>query len=247
MVKLRDDERLDYLIQNKLDIIQSPTVFSFSLDAVLLGHFVNIPIQKGRILDLCTGTGAVALLLSNRSKAKITGIEIQERLCDMAERSVKVNQKEEQITIIQGDIKAAPTLVGQREYDVVTCNPPYFSSKNVQDYNYNEHFAIARHEIYCSLEDVIRTSSQLLKQGGKAAFVHRPNRLIDLLTLMRTFQLEPKRLQFVYPKEGKEANMILVEGTKDGKPDLHLLPPLFVYNDKNEYTESIQRIFYPND
>jgi tRNA1(Val) A37 N6-methylase TrmN6 len=244
MVELYENERLDYLLNEEIRIIQSPSVFSFSLDAVLLAKFAYMPIQKGHIVDLCTGNGVIPLLLSRRTKGKIIGIEIQERLCDMAKRSVQYNGLEKQIEIIHGDIKEAPKKLGYSQYDVVTCNPPYFPTVSAEEMNKNIHLAIARHEIYCTLEDVIRVSSQLLKQGGKAAFVHRPGRLLDLITLMRKHRLEPKRLRFVYPKMGKEANTILVEGIKDGNPDLKVLPPLVVYNDNNEYTDELKQILY---
>ncbi|QIZ68944.1 tRNA1(Val) (adenine(37)-N6)-methyltransferase [Geobacillus subterraneus] len=244
MVELYGDERLDYLFNEELRIIQSPSVFSFSLDAVLLAHFAYLPIQKGHIVDLCTGNGVIPLLLSQRTKGAIIGIEIQERLCDMARRSVQYNGLEERIEIIHGDIKDAPQRIGYSRYDVVTCNPPYFPAAGKDELSKNEHLAIARHEIYCTLEDVVRVSSQLLKQGGKAAFVHRPGRLLDIVTLMRQYRLEPKRLRFVYPKAGKEANMILIEGMKDASPDLKVLPPLIVYGEDNEYTEETKRILY---
>ncbi|MCF6139573.1 tRNA1(Val) (adenine(37)-N6)-methyltransferase [Pseudalkalibacillus berkeleyi] len=241
-VELFEGERIDYIIQGELEIIQSPSVFTFSLDAVLLANFVYVPIRKGHLLDLCTGTGAIPLILSKRTNGSISGIEIQERLFSMAERSVRLNNLQQQIQIEHQNIldfeeEAKP------EYDVVTCNPPYFDSTNPKDHNKNEHYAIARHEIYCSLDDVVRISAKSLRNGGKAAFVHRPERLMDLLSLMRKYQLEPKRLQFVYPKQNKEANMILVEGTKNGKPDLKLLPPIVVYNESNTYTEEVLRAY----
>ncbi|WP_409303615.1 tRNA1(Val) (adenine(37)-N6)-methyltransferase [Peribacillus sp. SCS-155] len=241
---IKGDERLDYLLAENLRIIQSPSVFSFSLDAVLLAKFAQVPIQKGNLIDLCTGNGVIPLLLSTRTKGKIVGVEIQERLYDMAARSVQYNKLSEQINIIHGDIREISKQVGYSKFDVVSCNPPYFPISSHDEVHKNEHFAIARHEIYCTLEDVVRVSSQLLKQGGKAAFVHRPGRLIDILATMRQYRLEPKRLQFVYPKAGKEANTILVEGIKDGSPDLKIEPPLIVYNENNEYTPEVRRILY---
>jgi tRNA1(Val) A37 N6-methylase TrmN6 len=241
---LRGDERLDYLLAENLRIIQSPSVFSFSIDAVLLARFAYLPIQKGNIIDLCTGNGVIPLLLSKRTKGTITGVEIQERLYNMAIRSVEYNQLTNQIHIIKGDLKDMPGQLGNGKFDVVTCNPPYFTTPSKGIINENEHFAIARHEILCTLEDVVRVSSSLLKQGGKAAFVHRPGRLLDILSLMRKYRLEPKRLQFVYPKLGKEANTILVEGIKDGNRDLKILPPLIVYNEDNQYTEEVDEILY---
>lgn len=247
MIELLEDERLDYLLAEELQIIQSPSVFAFSLDAVLLSHFTYLPIQKGKIIDLCSGNGVIPLLLSNRTKAEITGVEIQERLFDMAKRSITFNQLDFKIKMIHGDLKEMPSLLGSNQFDLVTCNPPYFSSKSPEIRNQNEHLAIARHEIYCTLEDVVKSSSQLLKQGGKASFVHRPERLMDLFMHMRNQRLEPKRLRFVYPKEGKEANTILVEGIKDGRPGLKVLSPLFVYNQQNEYNEEVRAMLYGNE
>ncbi|MBM7650320.1 tRNA1(Val) A37 N6-methylase TrmN6 [Bacillus ectoiniformans] len=244
MVDLTGDERLDYLLAEDLRIIQSPSVFSFSLDAVLLARFAYVPKKKGSIIDLCSGNGVVPLLLSSRTDVPITGVEIQERLHDMAERSIAYNQLNHQIRMIHGDLKDSPSLLGFEKHNVVTCNPPYFITPSNREINMNEHLAIARHEILCTLEDCIRTSSQLLKQGGKAAFVHRPGRLLDLVTLMRKYRLEPKRLRFVYPKPGKEANTVLIEGIKDGASDMKILPPLYVYDEAGEYTEEVREMLY---
>lgn len=236
-------ERVDYLIRDELKIIQSKEVFSFSMDAVLLAKFAYLPLKKGRVIDLCTGNGVIPLLLSRRTEAEIEGVEIQERLIDMARRSVKWNKLEHRIRLHHLDLKLAPDVLGHGVYDVVTCNPPY-QPKETGLHNQNQYYALARHELLCTLEDVIRVSSQLLRPGGKAAFVHRPHRLIDLLTLMRKYKLEPKRLRFVHPKLGKEANMILVEGMKDARPELRLLPPLIVYTDENQYTEEMNQIYF---
>ncbi len=247
LVQLIGDERLDYLLAEKLKIIQSPTVFSFSLDAVLLANFATVPIAKGKIVDLCSGNGVIPLFLSLRTRASIIGVEIQERLYDMACRSVAYNKLEDNIKMVNGDIKDAPAQLGFEKYDAVTCNPPYFQTDSLEERNENEHLAIARHEIMCTLEDTIRSASQLVKQGGKVSFVHRPGRLLDIITLMRAYRIEPKRIRFVYPKEGKEANILLVEGIKDGKPDLKVLPPLYVYKGLNEYTEEMASILYGNN
>jgi tRNA1(Val) A37 N6-methylase TrmN6 len=244
MVLLYKDERLDYLLAEDLRIIQSPSVFAFSLDAVLLARFTYLPIQKGNIIDLCTGNGVIPLLLSTKTKAQITGVEIQEKLYDMAKRSAEYNKLEHQIQYIHGDIKNMPKELGYNKFDVVTCNPPYFPVTEQTIINESKHFAIARHELYCTLEDVIKVSSQLVKPGGKAAFVHRPGRLVEIIELMKKYKLEPKRLRFVYPKFGKEANTILIEGIKDGKPDLKILPPLFVYEKDGDYTEEVKKILY---
>ncbi|ASS89705.1 MAG: tRNA1(Val) (adenine(37)-N6)-methyltransferase [Bacillaceae bacterium] len=244
MVYLHDDERLDYLLAEDLRIIQSPSVFAFSLDAVLLAKFVYVPIQKGNLIDLCTGNGVIPLLLSTRTKGTITGVEIQKRLFDMAVRSVQYNHLEHQIKIIHGDILDMPKQLGYGKFDVVTCNPPYFKTPGQEELNKNEYFAIARHEILCTLEDAIRVSSQLVRPGGKVAFVHRPGRFLEMIELMKKYRVEPKRIRFVYPKLGKEANTLLVEGIKDGNPDLKILPPLIVYDDQNNYTDEVQKILY---
>ncbi len=245
MVELIGDERLDYLLAEKdMRIIQSPSVFSFSLDAVLLAKFVYVPIQKGNLLDLCSGNGVIPLFLSLRTKGSITGVEIQERLFNMAVRSIEYNGLGNRLHMIHGDIKEMPSTLRHGKYDIVTCNPPYFITPSNEVINENEHLAIARHEILCTLEDAVKVSSELVRQGGKVAFVHRSGRLIDMITLMRKYRLEPKRLQFIYPKKGKEANTLLIEATKDGKPDLKILPPLIVYQDNDEYTTEMRKILY---
>ncbi|WP_431028569.1 tRNA1(Val) (adenine(37)-N6)-methyltransferase [Lysinibacillus sp. LZ02] len=240
---LKDDERLDYLLAEDLRIIQSPSVFSFSLDAVLLSRFVSVP-KRGAIIDLCSGNGVIPLFLSARTNAKIMGVELQPRLYDMACRSIAYNKLEAQIEMKLGDVKAAPSELGIEKYDVVTCNPPYFLAHELSDKNVSEHYAIARHELHLTLEEAVYSASRLLKQGGKAAFVHRPERLLDIVTAMRANRLEPKRMQFIYPKCGKEANTLLIEAIKDGKPGLKILPPLFVYKENNEYTEEIRVMLY---
>ena len=246
-LELRDDERLDYLLAEDLRIIQSPSVFSFSLDAVLLAKFTYVPIRQGSIVDLCSGNGVIPLFLSARTKANIIGVELQPRLADMAKRSVDYNQLQKQINIMVGDVKEIPKQLGIEKHDVVTCNPPYFPAHEASDKNLKEHLAIARHELYLTLDEAVQSASQLLKQGGKAAFVHRPGRLLDIVTAMRANRLEPKRIRFVYPKEGKEANTLLIEGIKDGKPDLKILPPLFVYDQNGEYTEEVREMLYGNN
>ena len=242
-INLHPFERVDDLLTHERKIIQSHEVFSFSMDAVLLAQFASLPIQKGRIMDLCTGNGVIPLLLSTRTKAAIEGIEIQERLYDMAGRNVKLNRLEEQIQIHLGDLKEAPKQFGHGVYDVVTCNPPYMLP-HTGEVNQNEHFAIARHEIYCTLEDVIRVSAYLTRSGGKIALVHRPSRFIDLIQLMRKYRVEPKRIRFVHPKAGAEANMVLIEGIRDGKPDVKLLPPLIVYDKDGAYCPELLEIYY---
>lgn len=239
---LQQGERLDDLLTRELRIIQSDDVFSFSMDAVLLAHFCSI-VSKGRVLDLCTGNGVIPLLLSTRTKAHITGVEIQERLANMAQRSVQLNGLDQQISIDCIDLNMYPAKVGHGVFDMITVNPPYLPA-NTGRQNMNEHVAIARHEIHCTLEEVIATSSKLVRYGGKVAMIHRPARLLDLLLLCRRYRLEPKRIRFVHPRLGEEANMVLVEAAKDGKPDMRLLPPLIVYDEHNQYVDELLHIYY---
>ena len=245
MVKLYGDERVDYLLHDEsIKIIQSPTIFSYSLDAVLLAHFTYMPISKGNILDLCTGNGAVPLLLSQRTNGNIIGLEIQERLAEMAKRSVALNELTKKISIIQGDLTKSQVALQQSHYDVVTCNPPYFPTKHQTQHNENAHLTIARHEVCCTLEEVVQACKLYVKPGGKISLVHRPERLVDLLTLFRMYAIEPKRMRLVYPKQGKEANILLLEGTRDGKVGLKVLPPLYIYEANGEYTEEARNIIY---
>jgi tRNA1(Val) A37 N6-methylase TrmN6 len=235
-------ERIDDLMTHQLKIIQSDEVFSFSLDAVLLARFCTVPL-RGKIIDLCTGNAVIPLLLSTRSKAVIHAVEIQARLADMAERSVMLNDLQEQIHITQGDIRQAHELFGYGQFDLVTVNPPYLPViAGVQ--NNNEFFAAARHEIHCNLKEVIASCAKLVRAGGKVAMVHRPSRLVDIMTLMRQDRLEPKRIRFVHPRLGEEANMVLVEAIKDGKPEVRLLPPVIAFKNETEYSDELMQIFY---
>ncbi|GAB7387235.1 tRNA1(Val) (adenine(37)-N6)-methyltransferase [Bacillaceae bacterium] len=235
-------ERIDYLLSHDLKIIQSDEVFNFSIDAVLLSMFVSLPLRRGRIMDLCSGNGVIPLLLSTRTKAMIEGIEIQERLHGMACRSVALNGLGEQITIHRGDIREAHRYFPNNAYDVVTCNPPYLPVGGGEK-NENLHQAIARHEIYCTLEDAVKASARLVKPGGKVAFVHRASRAADVIETMRKYRIEPKRIRFVHPRAHEPANIILCEGIRDGGVEVKILPPLFVYDQGGNYTEEIQRIY----
>ncbi|AOZ92833.1 tRNA1(Val) (adenine(37)-N6)-methyltransferase [Paenibacillus crassostreae] len=241
-VTLQESERIDDLLTHDLTIIQSDEVFSFSMDAVLLARFASVP-PKGRILDLCTGNGVIPLLLTTRSKATIEGIEIQPRLADMARRSVRMNGLEDRIVIREGDLRELYKETGHGVYDAITVNPPYMPL-NGSDLKLNSHQAIARHEIHCTLEDVLQASSRLVRPGGKINMVHKPQRLGDLIALMRQYRLEPKRIRFVHPRANVEANMVLIEALRDGKPEVRILPPLIVYNEQNQYCPELLEIYY---
>ncbi|WP_444980862.1 tRNA1(Val) (adenine(37)-N6)-methyltransferase [Paenibacillus xylaniclasticus] len=226
----------------ELKIIQSREVFSFSMDAVLLARFASVP-PRGRIVDLCTGNGVIPLLLTTRTNAAIDAVELQPRLADMARRSVSLNKLDGQIRVIEADLRTYPKEAGNGIYDAVTVNPPYMPA-STGDKNENEHYAIARHEIHCTLDNVVEACSRLVRTGGKVSMVHRPNRLIDILEAFRRWRLEPKRIRFVHPYEEAEANMLLIEAIRDGKPSVKILPPLIVYTKEREYTEELKQIYY---
>ncbi|RYL88170.1 tRNA1(Val) (adenine(37)-N6)-methyltransferase [Sporolactobacillus sp. THM7-4] len=235
----RNKQRIDYLFNTDLKIIQSSDLFPFSLDSVLLARFVHVPIQKGRLVDLCTGNGVIPFLLTGRTKGRITGVEIQPQVCDLAKRGAAINHLEDRVSFICGDAKDLPERLGRNSCDVVTCNPPYFNQQQARDLKQNKSIAIARHEILITLNDVVETAGKLLRQNGKFAMVHRPERLVEILADMRSCGMEPKRLQFVHPRREMAANMVLVEGTKGGKPGLTVLPPIAVYGADGHYTEDV--------
>ncbi|KRL38500.1 tRNA1(Val) (adenine(37)-N6)-methyltransferase [Liquorilactobacillus uvarum] len=243
---LNKNERIDMLYSNDVKIIQSAEVFSFSLDAVLLANFAE-PIKKGsgRVADLCAGNGAVGLFLSSKTKAHIVEIEIQERLADMAKRSIKLNEHTNQMEVLNIDLADAYNYLRKDSFDTITCNPPYFPNLNDSKKNENPYFAIARHEITVNLEKIVEIASGLLKMNGKAYFVHRPERSLELLTLLQKNRLAPKKIQLVYPKKEREANMILVEAIKDGhRQGIRFLPPITVYNEDDQYGSFVQEILY---
>lgn len=239
-------ERIDQLFANDIQIIQSKEVFSFSIDAVLLANFPAYP-KKGKIVDLCAGNGAVGLFASRKTNAHITQIELQERLADMGRRSIQLNHLEEQMTMLELDLKLATTAVKPDSVDLVLCNPPYFKELPTSQKNPNPHLAIARHEIYTTLTEVIEVSAKLLKTNGRLAMVHRPDRFLDILHAMESADVAPKRVRFIYPKAGKEANTLLIEGIKQGKKEgFRVLPPLFTYDDQNNYLPEVKAMLYGN-
>lgn len=241
---LRPGERLDDLQRDGLHLIQNPDWFCFGVDAVLLADYASKSIKKDtRALDLCSGNGIVPLLLSAKSSAgEITGLEIQEPVCEMANRSVKLNCLEEKIRMVCGDLKDADTLFGRSFFQYITCNPPYKEAGS-GILSSADTVTLARHEVLCSLEDIIRVSSIILEPLGKLCMIHRPDRLADILCLMRKYEIEPKRLRFVHPSVGKTATMILVEGARQGKPRLFLDPPLYIYESPGVYSEEIHQIY----
>ena len=239
---LKDGERLDELNRNGYQIIQDPNRFCFGMDAVLLSGFAQV--KKGdTVLDLGTGTGIIPILLEAKTQGShFTGLEIQAYSADMARRSVAFNHLEEKIDIIDGDIKDASTIFGASSFDVVTTNPPYMIGQHGLT-NPDEAKAIARHEVLCTLEDVVREAAKVLKPGGHFFMVHRPFRLSEICCCMTKFGVEPKRMQLVYPFVDKEPNMVLIEGIRGGKPRMTVEKPLIVYKEPGVYMDEIYDIY----
>lgn len=239
---IRQDETLDDLQLKELCVIQKKQGFRFGVDAVLLANFANIK-SKDRVVDLCTGTGVIPFIISGKKNPKyICGIEIQEDMVEMAKRSVKYNKLEEKIEFINGDLKDEQLLKSMEKFNVVTVNPPY-KLENSGITNLQDKDAIARHEILCNLEDVIKACRILLKDNGSMYMVHRPDRLADIITLMRKYKIEPKRIRTVHPSCGKAPNILLIEGRRDGGKFLKWEEPLYVHNKDGSYTEDIERIY----
>jgi len=241
-VSLKENERIDSLERNGYVIIQNPEKFCFGMDAVLLSGFCHI--RPGEtVLDIGTGTGIIPILLEAKTQAgHLTGLEIQAESADMARRSVALNGLEDKINIITGDIKEAESLFKAASFDVLTCNPPYMIGEHGLQ-NPDAPKAIARHEILCTLEDILTRSARLLKPGGRLYMVHRPFRLAEIITGMCSHGLEPKRMRLVYPFADKEPNMVLIEAVRGGKSRMTVEKPLIVYKEKGIYTEEIMDIY----
>lgn len=239
---VKEEETLDDLQLNGIHIIQKRNGFRFGVDAVLLANFAEV---KGNhsVMDLCTGTGIVPFIIKGKKNPKhISGIEIQEEFVEMANRSVKINNLCDQIKFIKGDLKDKKLLKSLGRFDVVTVNPPY-KLNNAGILNDEDRRAIARHEIMCNLEDVIEASRLLLKDNGKLYMVHRPERLADIFCLMRKYKIEPKRVRMIHPNSKKAANIVLVEGQRDGGAFLKWEAPLYVYDNNGEYSNEINKIY----
>ena len=241
-VNIGKDESIDDLQLNGLQLIQKEQGFRFGVDAVLLSHFANVK-KKHRVIDLCTGTGIVSFLVYGKYKPQeVIGLEIQDDMVEMANRSSKLNDTSDIVKFVQGDLKDKALLDSLGRFDVVTVNPPY-KLNNAGILNPNDKLAIARHEIMCNLEDVIVSARRLLKDNGRMFIVHRPERLADIFELMRKYKIEPKRVRLVQPNTKKAPNIVLVEGQRDGGAFLKWEETLYVYDDNGNYSEEINRIY----
>lgn len=239
---LGEKERIDDLQLKGLRLIQNADYFCFGVDAVLLADFADIK-KNASVLDIGTGTGIIPILLAGKTQAEaITGLEIQEVMAKMASRSVALNGLQDRIKIVHGDIKKHGEYFAKSSFDVVVSNPPY-TNKGCGLINPHDSKAVSRHEILCSLEDVVSSAASLLVTGGQLAMVHRPERLADIICSMRNNGVEPKYLRFVHPKPYKKPNMILIKGNRGGKPELKVQEPLYVYNQDGTYSDEINRIY----
>lgn len=224
-------------------IVQDPDMFKFSLDSILLPNFITINDSCKKILDIGTGNAPIPLILSEKTNASITAIEIQKEVYEMGLESINLNAKKDQINIINADINEWASQSESEQFDIITCNPPYFKVTEKSIYNKNDYKTIARHEIKLDLKQLLKIARKLLKNGGNIGIVHRPDRLVDILTEMRNNNIEPKKIQYVYPKKGEDANILLIEGKKNGNSGLKILEPLYVYSENGDYTKEILKYF----
>lgn len=239
---VKDGETLDDLQLKDICIIQKREGFRFGIDAVLLANFANVK-KKHKVMDLCTGTGIVPFIIKGKKEPeKIVGLEIQNEFVEMANRSIKINGFNDTMEFLHGDLKDKELLKSVGRFDVVTVNPPYKLEKS-GIVNPNDKYAIARHEVMCNLDNVIEACRIVLKDNGRLYMVHRPERLADIFCIMRKYRIEPKRVQMVHPNTKKPANILLVEGQRDGGAYLKWEPPIYVYNDDGSFSKEINEIY----
>lgn len=235
----------DLLGYDNLKIVQNPEWFSFSLDSVLLPNFVTLNKDVRNILDLGTGNAPIPMILSTLTeKANIYGIEIQKDVFEMAEESVKINKLENRIKLINDDMKKLDQYFEANFFDVIVSNPPYFKLEELSKKNEDEHKTIARHEEKITLSELVKIAKKYLKNNGVFAMVHRSDRLIEIIEEMRKNNIEPKKIQLIYPKKNTNSNMVLIEGKKNGNPGLIIKEPLYIHDENGEYLEEINKLFF---
>lgn len=227
-----------------IKIIQDDEMFSFSVDSMLLADYIKTTLKTKRIVDLCCGNAPIPLFLTLKTNAHITGIEIQKEVYDLGIESVKINNFENQITLINDDLKNIYKKIGANTYDIVSCNPPYFKYIETSNINKNDFLTIARHEVKATLEDIIIESKKLLVDGGYLYMVHRCERISEIMELFNKNCFQIKTMRFVYTKEdSNDALFVLIEARKNKNPGTKILKPLYIYNTNNEYTEEVKNIF----
>ena len=237
-------EKINTLVgYNDLKIIQNDDWFKFSLESVLLPNFVKINLRYKNIMDLCTGNAPIPLLLSLKTKSKIIGVEIQKDVYELAKKNIVINKLDKQITIINEDVKNLKKLYSGDNFDLITVNPPYFKNQNNRVMNNDIHKKIARHEGETTIDDILKISTFLLKNGGHFAMVHRTERFFEIIDCLKKHNLTPKRIQFIYPKINKESNLFMIECIKDGKDNVIFESPLYIHNEDGTYKEEIKEIF----
>ena len=235
-------EVINYLLAyNNLKIIQRKDMFNFSLDTVLLANFCTITKDVKKIVDFGTNNAAIPLILSRRTNKPIIGVEIQKEAVELAKKNITLNSLDNQIKIVHSDIKEF--VNDSIKVGLVVCNPPFFKVDEDSNLNDNEFLTIARHEIKINLEEIIKSAAKILDNRGKFAMVHRPQRMIEILNLMQKYDIEPKRIKFVYPKYNKESHILLVEGIYKGKKGLKIEPPLYAHNNDGSYSDEIKKMF----
>ena len=237
-----DKEVINYLLAyNNLKIIQRKDMFNFSLDTVLLANFCTITKDVKKIVDFGTNNAAIPLILSRRTNKPIIGVEIEKEAVELAKKNITLNSLDNQIKIVHSDIKEF--VNDSIKVGLVVCNPPFFKVDEDSNLNDNEFLTIARHEIKINLEEIIKSAAKILDNRGKFAMVHRPQRMIEILNLMQKYDIEPKRIKFVYPKYNKESHILLVEGIYKGKKGLKIEPPLYAHNNDGSYSDEIKKMF----
>lgn len=232
----------DLVGYDNLKIVQNNEYFNFSLESILIPRFCILK-KKMKIIDFCTGNAPIPLVLSTLTDSEIIGVEIQKEIYALATESVKINGLEERISILNEDVKKLLDLFETDTFDLITCNPPYFKVNESSNLNDNYIKTVARHEVMLTLNDIFAVSGKLLKNNGSVVMVHRTDRLSEILTLMTNNNLQPKRIRFIYPKEGKESNLVLIDAKKNGKIGVKVLPPLYCHNDDGSYTSEVLKMF----
>ncbi len=237
-------EVINYLLgYENLKIYQNTDMFNFSLDSVLLPNFVTLSKKTKKILDIGSGNAVIPIILSTKTNALIDAVEIQKEVYELGVKSIKLNKLEDRINLYNEDIKDFYKNSETDVYDTITCNPPFFKKVETSNVNESIYKTIARHEVMLNLDDIMKIAKKLLKNNGNIAIVHRTDRLIDIIETMRKYNIEPKKIRFIYPKVNTESNIVLVEGTKNGKSGLKILNPLISHNENDEYTDELKEYF----
>ncbi len=230
------------LLGFNMKIVQDTDYFNFSLDSVLLYNFLNIK-PKMKVIDICSGNCPIPMMLSTKVKEKIYAVEVQKEIYELGKESIEINKLQDRIELLNMDAKDLINKFETDTFDQITCNPPYFKINEESKKNDNEIKTIARHEVLITIEDIIKISRKLLKNNGSLVIVHRPDRLNEIMILMNKYNISPKRLQFIYPKENTDSNMVLIEGTKNGNNALKVIEPLIIHEENGEYKDNINKIF----